>query len=101
MGYSTAVVGASGYAGGELLRLLDGHPTLVDNVETLAHLALIARFGPDWYRRAGTPDEPGTRLVTVSGDVDRGGVYEIPSGLRLSALLPAALLTQKRRLAEI
>jgi NADH:ubiquinone oxidoreductase subunit F (NADH-binding) len=69
---------------------VDGHPTLVDNVETLAHLALIARFGPDWYRTTGTPDEPGTRLVTVSGDVDRGGVYEIPTGLRLSSLLARA-----------
>ena len=38
----------------------------MSNVETLAHLALIARFGDDWYRAAGTPNSPGTTLVTVA-----------------------------------
>jgi NADH:ubiquinone oxidoreductase subunit F (NADH-binding) len=60
-----------------------GRPTLIDNVETLAHLALIARMGPDAYR-------PGTLLLTVTGDVTRPGVYEVPIGTNLGAVLRQA-----------
>ncbi len=68
-----------------------GRPTLVNNVETLAHLALIARFGADWYRALGTPDDPGTALVTVTGDVSRPGVYELPMGISLARVLETAV----------
>ncbi|HUY09990.1 MAG TPA: NADH-ubiquinone oxidoreductase-F iron-sulfur binding region domain-containing protein [Candidatus Dormibacteraeota bacterium] len=69
---------------------LTGHPTLVQNAESLAHLALIARFGPDWFRRVGTEEEPGTMLVTVSGCVTSAGVYETPIGANLEDILEAS-----------
>ncbi len=71
-------------------RGLEGAPTLVQNAETLAHLALIARFGADWFRGLGTEDEPGTALVTLSGGVARPGVYEIELGTPLSHVLEQA-----------
>jgi NADH:ubiquinone oxidoreductase subunit F (NADH-binding) len=67
-----------------------GRPTLVSNPETLAHVALIARHGSDWYRELGPDEEPGSVLVTLSGAVRYPGVYEIEYGTHLSALIEAA-----------
>ena len=67
-----------------------GRPTLVDNVETLAHLALIARYGADWYRACGTAAAPGSTLVTLGGAVWRAGVYETEFGTPLASVLELA-----------
>lgn len=65
-------------------------PTLVQNVETLAHLALIARFGADWFRELGTAQAAGSALVTVSGAVGKPGVYETALGIPVGDLVRRA-----------
>ncbi len=68
-------------------RGVDRRPTLVQNVETLAHLALIARHGASWFRAQGTNEEPGSMLTTSSGNVLSPGVHEVPIGTPLEEVL--------------
>lgn len=68
-------------------RGVDGRPTLVHNVETLANVPGIARDGAGWLRASGTPDCPGTILVTLNGAVRRRGVVEVPAGAVLADVL--------------
>lgn len=71
-------------------RGVSGRPTLVQNVETLAHLALIMRHGAAWYRETGTEEEPGTTLVTLLGALQRSGVHEIELGTPIVEVLRLA-----------
>ncbi len=68
-------------------RGLGGAPTLVQNVETLAHLALIARYGPGWFRELGTKTEPGSMLATVHTSTGHQ-VVETEIGVPLKSLIP-------------
>ena len=64
-----------------------GRPTLVQNVESLAHVALIARFGAQWFRSIGTPDSPGTSLFTVTGRWAEPRIVEVPLGVPMGHFL--------------
>ncbi len=65
-------------------------PVLVHSAETLAHVALVARHGPEWFRSAGLPDAPGTCLVTISGPFANPGVCEVELGTPVAAILERA-----------
>jgi NADH:ubiquinone oxidoreductase subunit F (NADH-binding)/ferredoxin len=66
---------------------VDNRPTLLSNAETFAQIALLAMLGPETYASTGTPDEPGTVLLTVGGAVSKPAVVEVPSGLPLGQVL--------------
>ena len=72
--------------------------TLVQNAETVAQVALIARHGPDWFRQVGTGSEPGSALFTLSGGVRMPGVIEAELGVPVRELiLRAGGLTKRPR----
>jgi [NiFe] hydrogenase diaphorase moiety large subunit len=64
-----------------------GHPTVVNNVETFIAAAMIAAKGVDWFRSRGTPESTGTKLLSISGDCARPGIYEYPFGTSIEAIL--------------
>jgi NADH:ubiquinone oxidoreductase subunit F (NADH-binding) len=65
----------------------DRRPTFLSNVETFAHLAVLARLGSREYSSTGLNSEPGTQLLTVGGAVDLPGVIETPTGIPLETVL--------------
>jgi [NiFe] hydrogenase diaphorase moiety large subunit len=66
-----------------------GRPTVVNNVETLVKAAQIAVSGADWFKTAGTDRSTGTKLLSVSGDCERPGIYEFPFGVTIRTVLDA------------
>jgi [NiFe] hydrogenase diaphorase moiety large subunit len=65
-------------------------PTVVNNVETLVAAAFVAKHGGDFLRSVGTAASTGTKILSVSGDVARPGVYEYPFGVAVSTVLEDA-----------
>ncbi len=63
------------------------NPTSVNNAETLSHAARILLHGPEGFREIGSPQHPGTGIFTLVGDVERPGVYELPTGTLFRTLL--------------
>ena len=62
-------------------------PTVVNNLETFMAAAKIAVLGADWFRRAGTAESTGTKLLSISGDCERPGIYEYPFGVTIKQVL--------------
>lgn len=69
---------------------LNGMPTIVNNVETFAWAATILAKGPEWFRAVGTEKSAGLKMLSISGDVQRPGVYEFPLGTTIEDLLKTA-----------
>ncbi len=68
----------------------DGAPTIVNNVETFAWASAILARGSDWFAAIGTDRSTGPKLLSVSGDVARPGVYEFPLGVPIRDVVDAA-----------
>jgi len=64
-------------------------PTVVNNVETFCAAALIALRGAEWYRSIGTAKSAGSKILSVSGDCERPGIYEYPFGVTVREVLEA------------
>ena len=62
-------------------------PTVVNNVETLASVPQIVRRGAEWYHGLGIGEHAGTKVISLSGDIQRPGNYEVPIGFSLNTLL--------------
>ena len=96
-GSESAVVSAINHQGGlpiylpdrPMVRGVKKRPTLIANVETLAHLALLARFGSDWFSSIGSAGDSGTRLLTVSLPNRSFGVVEVVAGTEFSEIFEA------------
>jgi [NiFe] hydrogenase diaphorase moiety large subunit len=73
-----------------VVRGLDQAPTIVNNVETFAWVPAILARGAAWFVGIGTPGSTGPKLLSVSGDVARPGVYEFPFGVTIRELLEAS-----------
>ncbi len=93
------------------VRGLYQRPTVVNNVETLANVSWIIEHGAQEFRKAGSAKNPGTRLISISGHINRPGVYEvepgysfrqfihedcggIPAGRKLKAVIPGGISTK-------
>lgn len=64
-----------------------GYPTLVNNVETLAAVTTILKVGASEYAHYGTEESKGTKVICVSGNVNKPGAYEVPFGMTIKEII--------------
>jgi len=65
----------------------NGHPTVVNNVETFAAVVHVVAKGADWFKKIGTEKSAGSKLLSISGDCTKPGVYEVVYGISINDVL--------------
>jgi NADH-quinone oxidoreductase subunit F len=87
----TSIEGKKGYPRNRPPRLtvrgLYQRPTVINNVETLSNVEIIVRMGAEEFRKVGIAKSPGTQLVSISGHVEKPGVYEVEYGYPLAKFI--------------
>ncbi|NNC10197.1 NADH-quinone oxidoreductase subunit F, partial [Corallococcus exiguus] len=76
---------------------LYGKPTTINNTETFAAVPFLLAIGPDNYLKMGKPNNGGSKIFSVSGDVEKPGNYEVPMGTPFAKLLELAGGVRKGR----
>jgi NADH:ubiquinone oxidoreductase subunit F (NADH-binding) len=66
---------------------LFNQPTIVNNVETLANVPAILEHGPSWFKKIGTKSSRGTKLFSITGNIQNAGCIEVPMGTKLSDII--------------
>jgi len=76
-------------------------PTIINNVETLMNIPQIVLNGANWFNQIGTERSKGTKVFSVSGDVERPGVYELVLGSQLRELVMELALAKKVKIIQV
>jgi NADH:ubiquinone oxidoreductase subunit F (NADH-binding) len=78
-----------------------GRPTVINNVETMMNIPPIILNGSQWFKKMGTEQSKGTKVFSVSGDVEKPGVYEMELGSKLSELVVELALAKKIKMVQV
>jgi NADH-quinone oxidoreductase subunit F len=70
-----------------IARGIDGHPTCINNVETLANIPVIINRGADEYVKVGTPGNTGTKIFSLVGKIRNTGLVEVPLGMTIGEVV--------------
>jgi len=78
-----------------------GRPTIINNVETLMNIPPIILNGSQWFKKMGTEQSKGTKVFSVSGDVEKPGVYEMELGSKLTELVIELASAKKVKMVQV
>ena len=76
-------------------------PTIINNVETLMNIPQIILNGGDWFNKLGTKESKGTKVFSVSGDVEKPGVYELSLGSQLKEIVEDLALAKDFKMVQV